>query len=179
MKGRWSRNHTYILTGVIAASILIFFISSSQVISPLKAEAELLQTQSEMYTERLGSLTGTDPDESEEEMESLERKIPLLKSIDSALVILEETARESGADILFVGTDPNREAEEAEEKEGNLGEAYFIVDASAESLEAMHQFIDGIIGNERLFRVDSMEMEHTEAGVFLTMHITAFHQVQH
>lgn len=179
MKGRWSRNHTYILTGVIAASILIFLISSNQVIFPLKAEAERLQTQSEMYAERLESLTGMDPDESEEEMESLKRKIPLLKSIDSVLIIMEETAKESRTDILFVGIDTNREVEETEEKEGKLGEAYFIIDASSESLDDMHQFIDGIIGNERLFHVDSMEMEQTEAGIFLTIHITSFHQVQH
>ncbi|SDM98432.1 hypothetical protein [Sediminibacillus halophilus] len=149
-------------------------------VAPAKDEMKELEDEIQIQNKALQRIeSGADAADLPEASGTLQLKLPIDKEIDQILVMLEEIAKSTGVSL--------NEMVEIQESEENAGEqedskALVEIDSFAyelkgesEQYEAVDNFLKQLEKDERLLKVNHLEVTADENSVGFTVHIQAFY----
>ncbi|AIF45375.1 hypothetical protein [Virgibacillus sp. SK37] len=176
----WTKTHTYIALGIVAAVIMIYIISFFALIKPAQEEVQTEAQKVSMYEKQLQKADSQANNNSEltEEERSLHLLVPPAKSPDDVLRKLQQAATAAKVTIEYVGTEGQ---EQLENKDGNeqtngLPQERYVVDVYAEKLNDIHYFLDEIQKSERLITIDTLSIQQTAEQVTASLQIKTYAQ---
>ncbi|MFC4022545.1 type 4a pilus biogenesis protein PilO [Oceanobacillus longus] len=172
----WGKIHTYIAVGLFVAILVIYGISYLNVIKPLNAEMDSLAKEVSIYDKQLDKLTNEEETDVSADLSEVSRKVPNSKSINNVLIELQEIATRADVSIDYIGADEELTVQTDEKEESSvLDESSYTLDATATNLGEIDTFLDGVTNSNRLIRIDTINLQHSESDVYLTITFTAFH----
>ncbi|WP_156291456.1 type 4a pilus biogenesis protein PilO [Oceanobacillus salinisoli] len=172
MLKNWTKTYTYLLFAVIIVAA-IYGISYFSIIKPLQIKTVSLENEVSMYEKQLDS-TQNQSDDSEEDANELTGKVPSNKATDNVLISLEQMAQNTNVTIHLV---ESAKADVLEEDSGDtvIQENNYSLEVTAASLSDMNQFMDHLLENERLIRIDSMNIQQADNEASLNITFTVFY----
>jgi hypothetical protein len=172
MDRRWNKNHSVMLISILAFAILLYGGLYIIVIQPLKTEEDQLQTEVDMYEttyDRIGKSTkkGT-----LEELEQLSLKIPNEKAPSTILNTISTLAEVHEITVTnFEAIDPTI----GQTEDVGLNIASYRVLFHGKSLASVHDFLNEILGSERFFTIDSINITQNESNVDAEISLSAYY----
>lgn len=171
MRKIWTKKYTILLAAVIIAVFLIYGVSYFYVIKPLKDEKGDLDRQVSTYETQYERITNESAGGSiDEELEDVAVKLPNQKAPDNVLTTLQELADASNVTITYVESVIENEDAEADGKRDVMNSHPYSLDASAENLADMNQFLEAMRASERLLIIDTLYID--QSGDLVDLSIT-------
>ncbi|QTM99962.1 hypothetical protein ERJ70_12070 [Sediminibacillus dalangtanensis] len=179
-----ANNHRLLLLLTILCALLIvggfYGLGYHYYVAPATDKMKELEDEVQIQNQALQRIeSGADATNRPETSGALQLKLPIDKEIDQILVMLEGIAESTGVSLKELV-----EIQETEEKAGEQedSEALAEIDSFAyelqgesEQYEAVDNFLQLLEKDERLLKVNHLEMTADENGFAFTVHIQAFY----
>lgn len=179
MRKEWTKNHTYITLGIVAAVIMIYIISFITLIKPAQEEVRTEVQKVSMYEKQLQKLDSQANSKNEltEEGKALNLLVPPKKSPDDVLRKLQQAATLAKVTIEYVGTEGQEQLEKGkDEQTESLPQEQYVIDVYAGKLNDIHHFLDGIQKSERLITIDTLSIQQTADQATASLQIKTYAQ---
>lgn len=169
MNAPWTRNKTLILIVIVLSLIATYFISSLYVIHPLKIKAANVENEVNVYQAQIDKLTNQENnDQDDEDLNKILLQIPENKSSDHVLATLQKVSNETKVTIDSI---KSIELEhENEEEPSYLTRHSYSLDITADKLDQVNAFLDGMLVADRLMTITILQINQsrTEAAASIT-----------
>jgi hypothetical protein len=173
---KWTRQHTYIVIGVVLSSIVIYAICFFTIIKPLQIEENAVEQQLDMFERRYETITNqSKKEEIDEDLADVMVKVPMDKSPDNVLANLQTLAADADVEITSISSSSNEMDTENKEEESQVNRAIYSLEVVGDNIDVVNVFLDSVLESDRLMVIDTLSLFQDDQSVSVSLTITTFY----
>lgn len=173
MNKKWTKQHAYLLIGIILVTALFYYIGYASIIKPISEEIQSVTQQFSMFEKQLSQQSI--PEEQDAAITKINEQIPPEKSLDTILFQLNDIAKRHHVNIYFIETNPTDGIQE-EETSSMTKEYVFSLEAMSSEMKHIQAFLKDIESSNLLMVINQMDIRHTSNEVTASITLTTFYQ---
>lgn len=173
MNKLFSKRTVYSVIGLIIGVAIVYFISYSTLIKPMKAELASTNENVALFEAHVNN--GSPPINQDQSIKNATESIPTSEQPDKVLLSIGDFASKANVTINLIESGDVDDSTASTNSPEGIEKVRYTLEATATTLENANTFLSSLKNSERLFIVDNLTVNKTENDISLIVTFTAFH----